>query len=785
VNPAAPSDTTPPAEVNPTLGEWFRRNGTALVLAALVLLFLYAKFDVDGLWNLTKAALGLGLVIFIHELGHFAVAKWCDVHVETFSIGFGPALPGCKFKSGETTYMIALFPLGGYVKMVGEGSESEEGDDDPRSFKNKTVWQRMAIISAGVIMNVILAFICFIIVFRGPGKKQTAAVIGMVESASPAWVKGIPSGARIDQIGSEHDPFFTDILTTVMPSDAGEALELRYRSQFDSREHRLQIIPRKRPNDTRPMIGLSPAERLIMPPQRYYKERKHPVYYHSAAAQASPPFQFQDEIIGVALGDQRKQPWNDKWDPKTGGTLPDDWRNKEKKLPDYFVFARKLRQWAGQPITVRVKHKDGDQESILVPPAFHSTFGVRMEMGQVTGVRDGSPARKAGVQAATPEKQDNPHDGDIIEQVRVTDVDGTVIRFVFPRKGAVHPLPRGKNVRAIDPARLPFELRQWAARKKAGDRKVKLLVQRDITNKTGHPQREAVTLELEWDGSDQWKFTNEVPYALNSPMAIPELGLAYQVMSVVSGVDADWSARHRQPLKKGDVIKKIHFWMVNKEGEIEEGPGIDLKSEGSGGWKKFGSALYDQWAYVFWSLQHSVDIRKLTVVVDRDGEEKELVLKAQEDPSWPLAERGLLLTGDQRIQRADSIGGAVVLGLQDTYQKILQVYRTLRGIITSRISPKNLGGPITIARVAFSIAGENFWEFVYFLGLISINLAVVNFLPIPVLDGGHMVFLIYEKIRGKPASEQVRSGATIVGLLLLASLMIFVLYLDVSRIIGK
>jgi regulator of sigma E protease len=115
----------------------------------------------------------------------------------------------------------------------------------------------------------------------------------------------------------------------------------------------------------------------------------------------------------------------------------------------------------------------------------------------------------------------------------------------------------------------------------------------------------------------------------------------------------------------------------------------------------------------------------------------------------------------------------------------MQVYGTLRGIITNRISPRNLGGPITIARVAFTIAGENFWEFVYFLGLISINLAVVNFLPIPVLDGGHMVFLIYEKIRGKPASEQVRSGATIVGLLLLASLMIFVIYLDVSRIVGK
>src|SRR5262245_58825866 len=66
-------------------------------------------------------ALGLGLVIFIHELGHFAVAKWCDVHVETFSIGFGPALPGCKFKRGETTYMIGLVPLGATSRWLGKG----------------------------------------------------------------------------------------------------------------------------------------------------------------------------------------------------------------------------------------------------------------------------------------------------------------------------------------------------------------------------------------------------------------------------------------------------------------------------------------------------------------------------------------------------------------------------------------------------------------------------------------------------------------------------------------
>jgi regulator of sigma E protease len=106
----------------------------------------------------------------------------------------------------------------------------------------------------------------------------------------------------------------------------------------------------------------------------------------------------------------------------------------------------------------------------------------------------------------------------------------------------------------------------------------------------------------------------------------------------------------------------------------------------------------------------------------------------------------------------------------------------LRGMFQGRLGVGNLGGPIMIAAATYRFASMDFADFVFFLGLISINLAVVNFLPIPVLDGGHMVFLIYEKIRGQPASEGVRIGATYVGLAMILCLMFFVLYLDVSRL---
>ena len=182
----APDSTEP--EPEPTLGQWLRGNAFILAILGAIFVYLYLNFDSSGLWAIGKAALGLSFVIFIHELGHFLVAKWCDVHVTVFSIGFGPPIPGCSFQWGETNYRLALFPLGGYVQMVGQidADESSDGsEDDPRSYRNKTVWQRMAIISAGVVMNVILAIICFVIVFQGPAR------IGG-RPWCPSWIPALP-----------------------------------------------------------------------------------------------------------------------------------------------------------------------------------------------------------------------------------------------------------------------------------------------------------------------------------------------------------------------------------------------------------------------------------------------------------------------------------------------------------------------------------------------------------------------------------------------------------------
>jgi regulator of sigma E protease len=151
------------------------------------------------------------------------------------------------------------------------------------------------------------------------------------------------------------------------------------------------------------------------------------------------------------------------------------------------------------------------------------------------------------------------------------------------------------------------------------------------------------------------------------------------------------------------------------------------------------------------------------------------------DPTWPLEERGLiLLLPEVKVQKADTILQALAFGVEDTWDTITQIYLNLNSLISGRISTDTLGGPIEIASQTFA-AAEDPYALILFLGMISVNLAVVNFLPIPILDGGHMVFLIYEKLRGRPPSQAVQNAALYLGLFLLLALMLFVIYQDVMR----
>jgi len=141
----------------------------------------------------------LGVLIFFHEFGHFLIAKLCNVKVLKFSLGFGPKVMGKKM--GETEYVISAFPLGGYVKMLGEENDEQIIPEDAhRSFSKQPVLTRIAIAAAGPMFNFLLAFILFSGIFLISGYPIMIAEVGQVRPDSPADKSGILKGDIIEYI---------------------------------------------------------------------------------------------------------------------------------------------------------------------------------------------------------------------------------------------------------------------------------------------------------------------------------------------------------------------------------------------------------------------------------------------------------------------------------------------------------------------------------------------------------------------------------------------------------
>src|SRR5689334_266672 len=154
----------------------------------------------------------IGVMINLHELGHFWAARYFDVKVEAFSFGFGKRLFG--FIRGETDYRFSLIPMGGYVKMTGEQA-SDENLDDPRAFLAKPRWQRLIIAAAGPFMNVVLAVGVltglYMVKYQKIAEDDLAAVIGHVMPDSPAAKAGIQDGDKIVALDGKQNPNWEDI----------------------------------------------------------------------------------------------------------------------------------------------------------------------------------------------------------------------------------------------------------------------------------------------------------------------------------------------------------------------------------------------------------------------------------------------------------------------------------------------------------------------------------------------------------------------------------------------
>ena len=180
----------------------------------------------DALTKLLSFLIVLGVIIFVHEAGHLAVAKAFGVRVLAFSLGFGKRLFG--FRRGETDYRVSMIPLGGYVRLGGENPD--EISDDPREFLNKPRWQRILVYIAGPAMNVVLAIAIMTGLFMvgtdvagEMGREE--AVVGFVAEGSPAGAAGLRPGDRLLAVDGEPIATWDDLAVGVSFSP-GEPLEL-------------------------------------------------------------------------------------------------------------------------------------------------------------------------------------------------------------------------------------------------------------------------------------------------------------------------------------------------------------------------------------------------------------------------------------------------------------------------------------------------------------------------------------------------------------------------------
>ena len=710
------------------------------------LYLLMAETEPEGIWAVgsqvllwLRVALGIGLVIFVHELGHFVAAKTFGVKCEKFYVGFDPPmkigpikLPSSlgKFTYGETEYGIGIIPLGGYVKMLGQDddprrmreeaerarrlaatAETPDEDDeiefgglgsapgqlDSRSLPAKPVWQRMIIMSAGVFMNLVTGAMFAAIAFFY-GVPYTPTIVGSVMPGGPAWKADVEPGGQVITVAGMSDPQmrFRDMKSEVLHSgleDSEQSLPVTLIYGDEKVRYELPMVSVPGEKNHR-LIGVQMANRAEF-------RKKSCAIPMSVAADVLTDDDAGSKVIsyaGIAIDDELDVP-----------SLP---------MLDY-IFRH-----PDQPIEFVLRRADQSEHTVTVPPQASNWIGIRTVPGPITALVMGGPAERAGM------KQN-----DVIESV-----DG---------------------LESLSTASLLDRL--------ADGGKVTLTLRRGEATET-------ITITPD----DSLQTTAPID-SYQRFAAMNAYGFAFEITASVAGFDRA-NLVSGDALMPDDELQSVILMPDNEFSEkYEEEPFSELIEQLSEPWKMEGNDT--SWGF-FESIQTLPKGTQFKVFAKRKGTGKivESVVKISTDSDYHRFDRGLLFEPYSSTRIANSFGEAISLGIRESRTRLGDVGRFLLMAVKGRIAADMVGGPVRIFQVAGYEAERGISAQLLFLTMLSMNLAILNFLPIPVLDGGHMVFLTYEFITGRRVNEEIEMRLTLAGGLMLLALMVFVFFNDIINI---
>jgi len=609
--------------------------------------------DLLNLLRILQVIFGVGLVIFVHELGHFLAARRCGVRVEVFSLGFGPKL--LSWTRGDTTYQVALVPLGGYVKMAGEEIDGESRAPAPDELGSKTIGQRFLIFAGGVIMNAIFAIVVFPLILLA-GVPFDEPTIGATAPGSAAWHAGIEPGTRVHSVGGRKTRTFEQIFTAVALSSEDE-IEMEVQPPGSESIESITINA-----EYDAALGM----RQLGVRSSFEEEGgAYPLSIAPKGAAAEAGMRNGDRLVAV-----------------------------ESPIPELDLPAQVMTVSAdGAPLRLEVD-RDGGRLAFEIRP--REVLGKDPKLGVAALARHVLALR----------------DLSLVEQTGLTE---------------------GDEILSI------------------GDRPFFSLSLRDeLLEEAGKPLRMRVLREEQVVDLESPALSRAETVQLSRAIALKQVGDS-SIVFVSAGSAADAAG-----MRTGDEITSIGGAEVESFEEIIEQTNAAIaKSE-----------------------LVRVSVKRLV----EGGEPQFLDYEVLAKPAI-AHDYGIAFMPATYIYQEKNPVRAVQVGMVFCWSFLEDTWRTLRGIASRDVSGKNVGGIITIGVVAHSFANSGWAKLFFFLCVLSMNLAFLNILPIPLLDGGHLFFLLIEKLKGSPVSERVMGYSQLVGLVMILSLFVYVMHNDIQRFI--